>query len=154
MRIGFTAAYLLALTSAIPWAASAQLAPETLRSIDTIVGKALEDKSVPSVPLAIVKDGHLADAKAYGIARLDRAVPATPDMRYKIGSNTKQFVAAAMLLLVQDGKVSLDDKVARFLPDLTRAGDVSMRQLLSYTAGLSTTTHSTTRRRTWRRQRP
>jgi CubicO group peptidase (beta-lactamase class C family) len=130
MRIGFTAAYLLALTSAIPWAASAQLAPETLRSIDTIVGK------------------------AYGIARLDRAVPATPDMRYKIGSNTKQFVAAAMLLLVQDGKVSLDDKVARFLPDLTRAGDVSMRQLLSYTAGLSTTTHSTTRRRTWRRQRP
>lgn len=136
MRIGITAAgYLLALASAIPWAASAQLAPDTLRSIDTIVDKALEDKSVPSVSLAIVKDGHLAYAKAYGIARLDRETPATPDMRYKIGSNTKQFVAAAMLLLVQDGKVSLDDKVARFLPDLTRAGDVSIRQLLSHTAG-------------------
>lgn len=136
MRIGTTAAgYILALASSIPWTASAQLAPGTLRSIDAIVDKALEDKSVPSVSLAIVANGNLAYAKAYGIARLDRAVPATTDMRYKIGSNTKQFVAAAMLLLVQDGKVSLDDKVSRFLPDLTRANDVSVRQLLSHTAG-------------------
>jgi D-alanyl-D-alanine carboxypeptidase len=136
MRIGATAmGYILALATSLPWSASAQLAPDTSRSIDAIVEKALEDKSVPSVSLAIVKDGNLAYAKAYGIARLDRAMPATTDMRYKIGSNTKQFVAAAMLLLVQDGKVSLDDKVARFIPDLTRANDVSVRQLLSHTAG-------------------
>jgi D-alanyl-D-alanine carboxypeptidase len=136
MRIGTTASgFILALASSLPWAASAQLAPDTSRSIDAIVEKALEDKSVPSVSLAIVKDGKLAYAKAYGIARLDQGIPATTDMRYKIGSNTKQFVAAAMLLLVQDGKVSLDDKVARFIPDLTRANDVSVRQLLSHTAG-------------------
>jgi D-alanyl-D-alanine carboxypeptidase len=136
MRIGTTAmGYILALATSLPWAASAQLAPDTSRSIDAIVEKALEDKSVPSVSLAIVKDGNLAYAKAYGVARLDRGMPATTDMRYKIGSNTKQFVAAAMLLLVQDGKVSLDDKVARFIPDLTRANDVSVRQLLSHTAG-------------------
>lgn len=127
--------YVLALAAVLPVGASAQLAPDTVRSVDAIVVKALEDKSVPSVSIAIVKDGKLAYAQAYGVARVDQALPATTQMRYKIGSNTKQFVAAAMLLLVQDGKVSLDDKVARFLPDLTRADDVTVRQLLSHTAG-------------------
>jgi D-alanyl-D-alanine carboxypeptidase len=126
---------ILALVVMLPAVASAQLAPDTVRSIDAIVVKALEDKSVPSVSIAIVKDGKLAYARAYGVARIDQALQATPQMRYKIGSNTKQFVAAAMLLLVQDGKVSLDDKVARFLPSLTRAGEVTVRQLLAHTAG-------------------
>ncbi|HEY4091745.1 MAG TPA: serine hydrolase domain-containing protein [Luteibacter sp.] len=127
--------YLLGLAACLPVCAAAQLAPDTVRAIDAVVNKALEDTSVPSVSLAIVKDGKIAYTKAYGIARLDTGTPATTEMRYKIGSNTKQFVAAAMLLLVQDGKVSLDDKVARYLPDLTRANDITIRQLLSHTAG-------------------
>ena len=128
---------LLALAAALPVAASAQLAPDTQRAIDAIVVKALEeDRSVPSVSIAVVQGGKLAYAQAYGLARIeDPAMPATPQMRYKIASNTKQFVAAAMLLLVEDGKVSLDDKVARFLPDLTRAKDITLRQLLAHTAG-------------------
>jgi len=125
----------LALAAAHPTGASAQLAPDTVHSIDAIVTKALEDKSVPSVSIAIVKSGKLAYAQAYGTARIDQSLLATTQMRYKIGSNTKQFVAAAMLLLVQDGKVSLNDKVARFLPGLARADDVTVRQLLSHTAG-------------------
>ncbi|MBB3121684.1 serine hydrolase domain-containing protein [Pseudoduganella violacea] len=125
----------LALTATLPLAAYAQLAPETTRAIDAIVMKSLEDKSVPSVSIAIVKGGKLAYAQAYGIARLDRELKATPQMRYKIGSNTKQFVAAAVLLLVEDGKLSLDDKIGRFLPDLTKANEISVRQLLAHTAG-------------------
>ncbi|RFP17879.1 class A beta-lactamase-related serine hydrolase [Duganella sp. BJB488] len=126
---------ILALAAALPTLASAQLAPDTVRAIDAIVAKALEDKSVPSVSIAVVKDGKLAYAQAYGVARLDKGIKATPQMRYKIGSNTKQIVAAAILLLVQDGKVALEDKVARFLPDLTRSNEVSVRQLLAHTAG-------------------
>lgn len=125
----------LAAAATLPLAASAQLAPDTTRAIDAIVAKALEDKSVPSVSIAVVKGGKLAYAQAYGMARIAPALGATPQMRYKIGSNTKQFVAAAMLLLVEDGKLSLDDKVARFLPDLTRAREVTVRQLLAHTAG-------------------
>lgn len=83
---------------------------------------------MPSVSIAIVRNGKLVYTRAYGMARLDPALQATPQMRYKIGSNTKQFVAAAMLLLVEDGKLSLDDKVARFLPDLTKANDITVRQ--------------------------
>lgn len=126
---------ILALAATLPLSAYAQLAPDTARAIDTIVVKALEDKSVPSVSIAIVKGGKLAYAQAYGVARIDRALKATPQMRYKIGSNTKQFVAAAMLLLVEDGKLSLDDRVARFLPDLTKANEITVRQLLAHTAG-------------------
>lgn len=126
---------MLALTAMLPASTFAQLAPETSRAIDAIVVKAMEDKSVPSVSIAIVKGGTLAYSQAYGIARIDRALKATPQMRYKIGSNTKQFVAAAMLLLVEDGKVSLDEKISRFLPELTRANEITVRQVLAHTAG-------------------
>jgi CubicO group peptidase (beta-lactamase class C family) len=126
---------ILALAATLPLPACAQLAPDTARAIDAIVVKALEDKSVPSISIAVVQNGKLAYTQAYGMARLDPALQATPQMRYKIGSNTKQFVAAAMLLLVEDGKLSLDDKVARFLPELTKANDITVRQLLAHTAG-------------------
>ena len=56
-------------------------------------------------------------------------------MRYAIGSVSKQFTAAAVLLLQEDGKLSLDDKVAKWFPQLTRAKEISMRQLLSMTSG-------------------
>src|SRR5215475_11446487 len=56
-------------------------------------------------------------------------------MRYSIGSNSKQFTATAILLLQEQGKLSLDDKVGKFIPDLTRANDVTIRQLLSHTSG-------------------
>lgn len=135
-RVGPGIAFsMLALAAALPLGAYAQLAPDTTRAIDAIVVKALEDKSVPSVSIAIVQGGKLAYAQAYGLARLDRALQATPQMRYKIGSNTKQFVAAAMLLLVEDGRLSLDDHVARFLPELTRANEITVRQVLAHTAG-------------------
>ena len=77
----------------------------------------------------------MAYVQAYGDARLDPKVPASPGMRYKIGSNTKQFIAAAILLLAEQGKLSLDDRVSRFIPGLTRGNDVAIRQLLSHTSG-------------------
>ena len=56
-------------------------------------------------------------------------------MRYSIGSVSKQFLAGAILLLVQDGKLSLDDRVSQYLPNLTRAGEITIRQLLTHTSG-------------------
>ena len=107
----------------------------TEKAIDEIVTKALSDSGVPSASIAIVKDGRIALAKAYGQARLEPAMPATPSMRYKIASNSKQLTATAILLLAEEHKLSLDDKVARFLPDLTRAKDITIRHLLTHTSG-------------------
>jgi CubicO group peptidase (beta-lactamase class C family) len=103
--------------------------------IDEIVAKALRDSGAPSVSIAVVQSGKIAYEKAYGRARLDPATDAGPEMRYAIGSVSKQFLAGAILLLVQDGKLSLDDRVSRYLPELTQAKDITIRQLLSHTSG-------------------
>ena len=79
--------------------------------------------------------GRLRTYRAYGDAHRNPDSRAEPSMRYAIGSISKQFTAAALLLLQQDGKFSLDDRVAKFLPDLTRAGEITIRQLLSHTSG-------------------
>jgi CubicO group peptidase (beta-lactamase class C family) len=113
----------------------AQLPPATTAKIDAIAEQVLADTSAPSASIAVVKDGKVAYVKAYGNARLEPATPARPEMRYSIGSVSKQFMAGAILLLVQDGKLSLDDRVARYLPDLTRANEITIRELLSHTSG-------------------
>jgi CubicO group peptidase (beta-lactamase class C family) len=111
-----------------------QLPPAATAKIDAAVDKALADSGAPSVSLAVVKDGHIAYVKAYGSARLP-ATTASPEMRYSIGSVSKQFMAGAILMLAEEGKVSLDDKVGRYLPNLTRANEITIRQLLSHTSG-------------------
>ena len=111
---------------------AAQLAPA---KIDEIAAKALAESGAPSVSIAVVESGKIALEKAYGKARLEPPVDARPDMRYSIGSVSKQFLAASVLLLVQDGKLSLDDRVSKYLPDLTRAGEVTIRELLTHTSG-------------------
>ena len=110
-------------------------APLLAQAYDKTVTDILAKSGAPSASVAIVRDGKIVYEHAYGTARLDPPMPATTQMRYSIGSISKQFTAAAVLLLAEEGKLSLDDKVVRWLPDLTRARDVTIRQLLSMTSG-------------------
>jgi D-alanyl-D-alanine carboxypeptidase len=103
--------------------------------VDSLADRVLEQTGVPSASVAVVRDGRLAYAKAYGHEQLDPPLAARADQRYSIGSISKQFAASCILLLQQDGKLSLDDKVSRWLPDLTRSSEVTIRQLLSHTSG-------------------
>ncbi len=103
--------------------------------IDRIASQVLEQTDVPSASIAIVQHGKLVYTHAYGKARLQPPVPATPAMRYSIGSISKQFTAAAILLLQEDGKLSLDDAVGKYIPGLTRGDEITIRQLLSHTSG-------------------
>jgi CubicO group peptidase (beta-lactamase class C family) len=111
------------------------LSTDTAAKIDKIATDSLASSGVPSASVVVVKDGKIAYAKAYGTARLETNTPATPGMRYSIGSISKQFTASAMLLLQEQGKLSLDDKVGKYIPGLTRANEISIRQLLSHTSG-------------------
>ena len=124
---------LLILTCSI--ATQAQLSQETKDAIDKLANETLTKTGVPSASIAVVKDGQVVYVKAYGDARIDPKTPAAPEMRYSIGSISKQFTATAILLLQEQGKLSLDDKVSKFIPDLTRANEVTIRQLLSHTSG-------------------
>ncbi|HEX9220614.1 MAG TPA: serine hydrolase domain-containing protein, partial [Gemmatimonadaceae bacterium] len=103
--------------------------------VDSIASQILQSTGVPSASIAVVKNGMVAYAKAYGAAKLDPRFTATPDMRYAVGSISKQFTAVAILLLQQEGKLRLDDPVSRFIPGLTRGNEVTVRQLLSHTSG-------------------
>jgi CubicO group peptidase (beta-lactamase class C family) len=111
------------------------LPADVTTEIDKLVTDTLSRTGVPSASVAVVKDGRVAYVKTYGDARLDPKTPAASAMRYSIGSISKQFTAAAILLLQEQGKLSLDDKVAKHIPNLTRANEVTIRQLLSHTSG-------------------
>ena len=125
----------LSILAQAPAQAPPQLFDQTRGQVDQIAREVLESTGVPSASVAVVKDGTLVYAHAYGNARLEPPTPATAEMRYKIGSISKQFTATAILMLAEQGKLSLDDPVSRFVPDLTRAKEVTIRQLLSHTSG-------------------
>jgi CubicO group peptidase (beta-lactamase class C family) len=112
-----------------------QLSTDLRNKIDKVATAALSKTGVPSASVAVVKNGQIAYVKAYGDARVDPRMAAAPEMRYSIGSISKQFTATAILLLQEDGKLSLDDTVDKFVPGLTRANEVTIRQLLSHTSG-------------------
>src|SRR5438045_2018695 len=124
------------LACAVP--AGAQVAsgdPALSRQIDSIATQVLRSSGVPSATVAVVRNGTVTYANAFGAAKLQPRVAATADMRYAIGSISKQFTAVAALLLQQEGKLKLDDPVSKYLPGLTRGNDVTVRMLLSHTSG-------------------
>jgi D-alanyl-D-alanine carboxypeptidase len=90
----------------------------------------------PGLTIGVVEDGRLVYARGFGFANAARKFPVAPDTEFYVGDITRQFTAAAVLMLSQDGKLKLDDKVVKYLPELTVAADVSIAQLLQQTSGL------------------
>lgn len=112
-----------------------QLTRAERAAIDSSAQAILASTGAPSASLAIVRGGQIVYEHGYGNGRIDPNTPAIPSMRYAIGSVSKQFTATALLLLAEDGKLSLDDKVGKWFPNLTRANEITLRQLLSMTSG-------------------
>ncbi|TPG12705.1 serine hydrolase domain-containing protein [Sphingomonas oligophenolica] len=132
MLIRFVAAALLVLPT--PLLAQALTPAETAR-IDAIVAKSLADTGVPSASIAVVRGDRIVLAKAYGKQSETRAV-ADAKAPYQIASISKQFTAAAILLLQDERKLSLDDTVSQYVPGITDGDKITIRQLLSHTSGL------------------
>ena len=117
-----------------PAEAQSRLAVELQQKIDQVAADTLTKTQEPSASIAVVKDGEIAYLHAYGSARLDPPTP-RPEMRYSIGSISKQFTVTAILLLQEQSKLSIDDEVGKFVPGLTQGNKVTIRQLLSHTSG-------------------
>lgn len=125
-----------ALTAFLPMGVSAQpLSPAETARVDAAAAKALADSPTPSLSVAVVRGGRLAFAKAYGLKRLDPPAPADVDARYNIGSVSKQFTAAVLLRLADQGRLSLDDKAAAHVAGLSGGDRITLRQALNHTAG-------------------
>jgi D-alanyl-D-alanine carboxypeptidase len=104
--------------------------------IDAAAQEWLDVSGAPSASVAVVRDGVVTYAQAYGKAQLGPALAATTTTRYAVASVSKEFTAAAVLLLVQQGKLSLADPVGKWFPDLGEASKVTVRQLLNHTSGI------------------
>lgn len=106
--------------------------------VDDYVKRQMQRYRIPGVSLAVVKDGKIIKAKSYGLASVELNVPATKDSVYQIGSITKVFTATAVMILVNDGKIRLDDKITNYVSGLPQAwSDISVRHLLSHTSGIT-----------------
>src|SRR2546428_8401583 len=105
--------------------------------IDAIVGAPINAGRVASASVAVVKGNETLVMKGYGFADLELDVPTPPRATYEIGSITKQFTAAAILLLAEEGKLSLADEMTKFLPRYATQGyHVTIRHLLNHTSGI------------------
>lgn len=140
----FTTAALLALSAAsLGRAQEPPLGSDsaTARAVDAYVEQVMKKRHIPGVSIAVVKDGKTVMSKGYGLANVELEVPATRDTVYQLASVTKTFTATAVMLLVRDGKLALDDKIAERLPDLPSAWNkVTVRQLLNHTSGIKSYT--------------
>ena len=116
-------------------AATDALTAAQTAAIDAIAATVIERKATPSVAIGVAKNGRLVFAKAYGYRNLDDRVPADADTLYGIGSNTKQFTAAAIMMLRDQGKIDVDAPVSRYLPGIPHGDEVKVRNLLTHTGG-------------------
>src|SRR4051794_34671448 len=126
-------AFVLSLIVGIAAAAHAQ----TPADIDAVVQKAIDAKKIPAAGVAVVKDGKVVLTKGYGSADVDANVPANENTAFEIASVTKQFTAAGIMLLVEDGKLKLDDTLGKYVPEVpTKWSGITVRQLLNQVSGI------------------
>ena len=106
-----------------------------LAAIDAYVAAQVREQGYAGLSLAIMRDGKVVLAKGYGKRLLEEKAAVEPDTAFAVGSVTKQFTCACILLLAEEGKLSIDDKVAKYEPKLTRAGDITLHDLMTHISG-------------------
>ena len=109
--------------------------------VDEYVRAAMRERHVPGAAIAVVRGGKIVKAEGYGLANVELNVPATKETVFEIGSVTKQITAAGIMLLVEEGKISTDEKISKYLPDTPEAWkNVAVRNLLTHTSGIKSYT--------------
>jgi CubicO group peptidase (beta-lactamase class C family) len=105
--------------------------------VDDYIKTQMQRRRIAGLSLAVVKGGKIIKAKGYGLANVETNTPATPETVYKIASISKQFLAAGIMLLVEEGKIGLDDKVSKYLDGTPETWkDMTVRHLLTHTSGI------------------
>jgi len=117
----------------IPSIASAQS-----DKVDEFVRTEMQKSKIPGLSIAVVKNGEIVKAKGYGLANVELGVPATPETIYQSGSVGKQFIATLVMMLVEQGKMGLDDPISKYIPDTPDMWKpITIRHLLRHTSGIS-----------------
>src|ERR1041385_679322 len=130
----FSSALLLILLLSISCAAQDDVSAR----VDEYIRTEMQAQQIPGLALAVVKDGKMVIARGYGFANVEHQVPVKPETIFQSGSTGKQFTATAVMMLVEEGKLSLDDKITKYFPDCPTAWrDITVRHLLTHTSGMT-----------------
>jgi CubicO group peptidase (beta-lactamase class C family) len=106
--------------------------------VDRAVEAERKAQQIPGVGIAICHDGKIVKASGYGLANVELDVPVTPETIFQTGSVGKQFTSMAVMMLVEEGKIALDEKIVKYLPESPAAWkEVTVRQLLTHTSGIA-----------------
>ena len=129
--------FLLQIFFLINLCCQAQLSSNKLKlRVDSLVSVEMQRQKFPGVSIVVVRDGKIDYVKGYGLANIEHKVPVKPETVFQSGSVGKQFAAFAIMLLVEDGKISLSDKLTKFFPDAPISWDsITVENLLTHTAG-------------------
>jgi CubicO group peptidase (beta-lactamase class C family) len=118
--------------------ASCSAQDATAAKIDDYIKSEMQKQQIPGVSLAIVKDGKVVLEKGYGFSNIEHRVPVKPETIFQSGSLGKQFTATAVMLLVEDGKINLDEKISKYLGDVPESWkNMTVRHLLTHTSGMA-----------------
>jgi D-alanyl-D-alanine carboxypeptidase len=112
------------------------LDPQTRARVDALVRSTMAHQHLPGLSIAIARGNQRLYERGYGYRDFARRIPADIGTVYNIASCTKQFTAAAIMLLQQDGKLRLDDKLSRYLPEFRHGASITLRELLTHTSGI------------------
>jgi len=140
MRNAMCAVFLLAAGAVMESPLPAQLLKPSageMAALDRQIEAEMAENNIPGVLVAVASRGRLLHVKGYGMANVELRVPVTDSTVFEIGSISKQFVSAAVMLLVEEGRVGLDDSIHEYLQDLPSEWlGVTIRQLLTHTSGI------------------
>ena len=140
MRLQIAVLIVVSVSTCIASLTNALDAPSSSASDAARVDQLFERWNTPASPgcaVAVMKDGRILYERGYGIADLDHDVKITPTTVFHVGSMSKQFTAAAILMLAQQGKISLDDPIRKYVPEVPDFGvPITLRHLLHHTSGL------------------
>lgn len=138
----FAAICLLALSSfsaSLPaQAVHPPLTPDQVTAIDRFVNTAMSTRQIPGVAVGVYSRGQILLAKGYGMSDVELSVPVKPETVFQSGSVGKQFVSAAVMMLVEQGKINLDDSIVQYFPNAPDTWKpILVKNLLSHTSGLA-----------------
>lgn len=140
----FFNALLVALVVLLPWQAMAQATDEAMtQRIDAVVSQAIKEQRIVGAVVMVARNGHILYRKAFGLADQESRTPVREETLFRLASMSKPIVSTAAMVLIDQGKLSLDDPVTRWLPDFSprlpdgKPAVITVRQLLTHTAGLS-----------------
>jgi CubicO group peptidase (beta-lactamase class C family) len=116
---------------------SCEAQPDISTKIDQYVKAEIKRQQIPGLSLAVLRDGKIAVLKSYGLANVEHQVPVKPETVFQSGSIAKQFTATAVMILVEEGKISLEDKITKYFTDAPESWkNITVRHLLNHTSGM------------------